>query len=307
VPWHVAPLAASENGVSTDTLDLTGGSGSFGVTRTPAAGVTYADMYLLGATDNVGSTGEEDIVAVGARSFTGAKVNGVAAGQPNGLDDLAGISWRSFLTQGDFPTEPVEFGVQTAAVHNTTETLEVDVMIDAGADGVFADPALQADYLVVKTPDSGGNVCVFDLSLADPFASCAALYFADYSNYNSNLVGLVVDAGDIGLTTAEPTFSYRVTACTGRFSGDVPAQFCDSAGAVDAETGTYTATLNVVDPALKISPLVCGGFWDGGACTNANPVQVTTGSATPDDDPTILALFPNNRPSRTPTMISTDT
>ena len=31
------------------------------------------------------------------------------------------------------------------------------------------------------------------------------------------------------------------------------------------------------------------------------------GSATPDDDPTILVLFPNNRPSRTPTLISTDT
>ena len=28
----------------------------------------------------------------------------------------------------------------------------------------------------------------------DPFAACAALYFADYSNYNSNLVGLVLDA-----------------------------------------------------------------------------------------------------------------
>ena len=36
------------------------------------------------------------------------------------------------------PTEPVEFGVQTAGIHNTTETLEVDVLVDAGADGVYA-------------------------------------------------------------------------------------------------------------------------------------------------------------------------
>jgi subtilisin family serine protease len=307
VPWHVAPLAASEDGVSTDALDLTGGSGSYSITRGPSAGVDHADNYLLGATDGVASTGEEDIVAVGARSFTGPKVNGVVSGQPNGLDPLAGISWRSFLTQANFPTEPVEIGVQTAGVHNTTETLEVDVKIDAGADGVFADPDLRADYLVVKTPDSGGNVCVFDLSLPDPFASCAALYFADYTNYNGNLVGLVVDAGDIGLTTADPTFSYQVTACTGRFSGDVPAQFCDTAGQFDAGTGTYTAMLNVVDPALQISPLVCGGFWGGGACTKANPVQVTTGSATPADDPTILVLFPNDVPSRTPVLVTTDT
>ncbi len=306
VPWHVAPLAASDNGVSTEELDLTDGRDTFAITRGGAA-VDYADLYLLGATDSVNSTGEEDIVAVGARSFTGAKINGIAEGQPNGLDPLAGISWRSFLTQGDYPKEPVEIGVQTAGVHNTTETLEVDVKIDAGADGEFADPDLQADYLVVKTPDAGGNVCVYDLSMADPFASCAALYFADYTNYNGNLVGLVVDAGDIGLTTEEPTFSYQVTACTGRFSGDVPAQFCDTAGRLDATSGTYSAALNTVDPALDISPLVCGGFWGGGACSNANPVQVSTGSATPSDDPAILVLFPNNAPSRTPVVVSTDT
>ena len=307
VPWHVAPLAASDNGVSTDALDLTDGVGRFAITRGRAAGVDHADLYLLGATDPVNSTGEEDVVAVGARSFTGAKINGVAEGHPNGLDPLAGISWRSFLTQGNYPREPVEIGVQTAAVHNTTETLEIDVKIDVGADGVFADPELGADYLVVKTPDAGGNVCVYDLSVADPFASCSELYFADYSNYNSNLVGLVVDAAAIGLTTAEPTFAYQVTACTGRFSGDVPAQFCDTAGQLDATTGTYTPVLNATDPALHISPLVCGGFWGGGACTPEHPVRVTTGSAGPADDPSILVLFPNNRTSRTPVIVSTDT
>ena len=160
---------------------------------------------------------------------------------------------------------------------------------------------------MVKTPDSGGHVCVYDLSVADPFASCTELYFADYTNYNGNLVGLVVDAAAIGLTTAHPTFAYQVTACTGRFSGDVPAQFCDTAGHVDGSTGTYDAVLNAVDPALAISPLVCGGFWDGGACTNAHPVHVRTGSAGPADDPTILALFPNDVPSRTPVLITTNT
>jgi hypothetical protein len=306
VPWHVAPLAASDNGVSTETLDLTDGSDTFSITSGRAAGVDYADLYLLGATDPVNSTGEEDIVATGARSFTGPKINRVAAGHPTGLDPLVGLSWRSFLTQESYPREPVEIGVQTAGIHSTTETLEVDVKIDVGADGVFADAELQADYLVVKTPGAGGSVCVYDLSTADPFEACAELYFADYTNYNGNLVGLVVDASAIGLTTEEPTFSYQVTACTGVFSGDVPAQFCDTAGSLD-ETGTYDAVLNTVDPALDISPLVCGGFWGGGECTADDPIQVSTGSATPTDDPAILVLFPNNEPSRTPVIVSTDT
>ncbi len=158
------------------------------------------------------------------------------------MDELAGIDWLTFLTNADEPTEPVEFGVQTWGVHNTTETLEVDVLIDAGADGVFADADLQADYLVAKLPGPGGQVCVFDLSLPDPFDDCAALYFADYSNFNSNLVGLVVDAAAIGLTDNAPELAYHVEACTGTFSGDVPGLICDSAGEIDDGTGTWNLT-----------------------------------------------------------------
>ena len=155
--------------------------------------MSYTDLYLLGATDPVGSSGEEDIVAVGARSFTGSTIDGDPEGSP-GRDPLAGLNWPTFLTNDDAPAEPVEFGVQTAGVHNTTETLEVDVKVDVGADGVFADEDLQADYLVVKPPGAGGDVVVYDLSLADPFDNPVADYFADYPIYNTNLIGLVVDA-----------------------------------------------------------------------------------------------------------------
>jgi hypothetical protein len=48
---------------------------------------------------------------------------------------------------------------------------------------------LQADYLVAKLPGPGGQVCVFDLSLADPFADCTALYFADYGNSTATWSG----------------------------------------------------------------------------------------------------------------------
>jgi hypothetical protein len=181
------------------------------------------------------------------------------------------------------------------------------VFVDAGADGDFADPDLMADYLLVKLPQPGGEVCVFDLSLDDPFDECAATYFPDYNNYNGNLVGVVVDAGAIGLSDGNSQVAYRVEACTGTFSGDVPGQICDSAGELDDTTGTWDLTIDVTNPALVIDPLVCQGFWDGGDCRGPDPIEVSTGSAGPDDDPSILGLFPNNRPSHTPIIVETDT
>jgi subtilisin family serine protease len=302
--WHVAPLAASNDSLSESSLDLTGGPQTMDLISA-GAGQPYGDLYLLGATDSVNSTGEEDLVAIGARSFTGDSIDGVPEGVPTGTDPFAGITWQQFLTNGDEPTEPVEFGVQAAAVHNTTETLEIDVKVDTGADGVFADPELQADYLIVKLAGRGGVTCVFDLSQPDPFDDCAETYFADYNNYNANVAGLVVDAQAIGLSDLQHTLSYQVTACTGRFSGDVPGTFCDTAGDFDSDTGTYTAFLDATDPALDITPLVCKGFWDDGSCDSG--ITVSTGSAAPDENPTILALFPDNAPARTPTLVETKT
>ena len=117
----------------------------------------------------------------------------------------------------------------------------------------------------------------------------------------------MVDASAIGLDDNAPELAYRVEACTGTFSGDVPGQICDSVGEIDEGTGTWNLTLNAIDPALVIDPLVCKGFWDGGDCDAVSPITVTTGSAGPDDDPSILALFPNDAPHRTPTVVETDT
>lgn len=306
VPWHVAPLTTSDDSMSESELDLTGGPATMTLESGPAAGNPHADLYLLGAFSDTTSLGEEDIAAIGARSFTGPTIDGVPEGVPEGTDELAGITWIQFLTADDEPTEPVEFGVQTYGVRNITETLEVDVLIDAGADGVFADPGLRADYMVVKQAIPGGFVCVYDLSLPNPFDECTHTYFPDYSNYNSNLVGLVVDASAIGLNDlSAPELSYMVVACTGRYSGDVPDQICDEAGGFDGTT--YTARLHATNPALDIDPLVCRGFWDGGNCDDADPITVSVGSAGPGDNPSILVLFSNNAPATEPTVIRTTT
>ena len=303
VPWHVAPLAASDSSVSTDSLDLTSGSDSFRV-QNAGVGVSHADMYLLGGEDEVNSFGEEDVTHIGARSFTGANIDGTPRRHPRGTDALAGISWIDFLTSTDVPEEPIEFGVRTEGLHNTTESLEVDVLIDSGADGVFADQELQADYMAVKIPGNG-LTCLFDLALADPFAECAEEYFPDYSNYNTNVTGVVVDARAIGLTNAKPNLSYMVTACTGRFSGDAASQICDDAGDFDSETGTYTAQLRATNPALRIRPQVCGGFWTDNDCTAPDAVSVERTNSAGDTDPSILVLFPNNSRANSASVITT--
>jgi hypothetical protein len=296
VSWHVAPLAAAGTGLSESSLDVSNGPATMTVTGGPAAGVSHADLYLLGGTGDTGTLGEEDIAGIGARSFTGSSIDGQAEGVPTGTDEFAGISWQDFLTFTGAPTEPVEFGVQFYGNHNTTETLEVDVLVDAGADGVFADPGLQADYMIVKLPERPGTVCVYDLSLPSPFDDCSVTYFPDYSNYNANSIGIVVDASAIGLSDAAPEVSYKVEACTGKFSGDVAAQICDEVGGIGGD-GTYSARLNTTDPALQINHLVCGGFWDGGACDAGDPIEVSAGSAGPGESHPILAIFPNNDPA----------
>ncbi len=304
VPWHVVPLAASANAMSRDALDLADGRGAMRLLDPPSAGAPAADLYLLGATDGRDGGGEEDVAAIGARSFTGPSIDGVPEGVPAGTDPLVGLTWLGFLTDADEPTEPVEFGVAFRSVHDTTETLEVDVLVDLGADGVFADPELGADVLVVKLPAVGGEVCVYDLSLPDPFDACAARYFPDYTNYEGGVVGIAVDARAIGLSDAEAILSYQVVACTGVFAGDVPQQVCDVAGELDPETGTYGPRLDATDPALRISPLVCRGFFGGRRC---DPVRVSVGSAAPGDDPGILAVFPNNAPDRAWQVVRTTT
>ena len=304
VSWQVSALAAANTGLSRSALDLTSGSQTMKLTG-GGPGVPQADMYLLGTRSPRGSGSEADIAAVGARSFTGATIDGAPAGIPSGTDPYAGLTWQEFLTQDDEPTEPVEFGVWTYGIHNTTESEEIDVVVDVGADGKFADKQVGGDVMVVKLPGPSGTVCVFDLP--STFDTCDATYFQDYSNYNSSVTGLAVDATALGLSAAEHAFSYQVSVCTGAFAGDVPAVNCDVAGDVDPVTGTYGPTLDATLPALAVAPLLCRGFWGGRRCDAGKPIRVGVGSAAPGDDPGILALFPNDAPPAQGAIVRTTT
>jgi hypothetical protein len=155
----------------------------------------------------------------------------------------------------------------------------------------------------VKLSDgAGGVVCVFQLP--SDFSACDAEYFADYSNYNADAWGIAIDADVLGLSDDVHTLSYSISACSGVYAGDVPDDFiCDTAGDLDPDTGTYTAFLDATAPALSISPQTVGGFFGG----PSGPVNVSVGSAAPGDDPSILAVFPNNAPGDQWKVVSTTT
>jgi subtilisin family serine protease len=304
VPWHVAPLAASQTSVSDQLLDLTSGTDTFSIVTGAGAGVDQADVYQLGALDGADGSGEADITHVGVRSFTGDSVNDdVATGLPPDTDALGGLPWIEFMSS-EPPTEPIEFGVRLAGTHNTTSTMEINVLIDVGADGNFADDQLGADFMLSKLP-GGGETCLFDLSAADPFADCLTPGFSDYSNFNTNVFGLMTDAGALGVSNGQPEISYQVVACTGVFSGDVPEQICDTAIDLDAQTGTYAAVVDVTDEPLIVSNLICGGFWGAPTCGASEPVTVDVGSAVAGSTPSLLVLFPNNPPPATAEVITT--
>lgn len=299
VAWGVVPNNASRTSVPPDELDLTGGSTTLEVSDN-GSGLKHADGYLLGASDEEGSNGEENLLLTGARSFTGADINGTPEGEPQGAEPLFGLSWIDFLTADSVPSEPIEFAAVTEAPHQTTDTVEVSVLIDVGADGVFADETIGADFLLVKQP-LGATSCLFDLS--DPEAlengDCSATYFQDYGYYNTNLWGLVVDAQAIGLSNAESEIAYQIAACVSPVGEEI---FCDSAGALNPDTGTYDAVIDVTDPALDFDPKVCGGFFGEPSC---NSVEVTSGNNLADGDPQALVLFPNNPVNRSHQVVST--
>jgi hypothetical protein len=184
--------------------------------------------------------------------------------------------------------------------------VETDVLIDVGADGVFADASLKADAILVKLfgPGSAGDTCLF--VLPSDFGACDAEYFADYSVYNSALNGVAADAQALGLSDAKHVLSYSITQCSGQFP-TIESVACETVGAIDPSTGTYGPTLDVTTPALAIDPLVCGGFFGGAKCAGAGAISVAAGSAAPGEDPSILVVFPNNAPKRAGTVVTTRT
>ncbi len=142
LPWHVAPLATSDNGLSRPTpLDSHGRPGHDRADRGRGGG-RLVRRPLPARSDRCGREPRRGRHRRGRRPLLhGRHDRRDRRGAPvGGVDEFARAStWLEFLTDDNEPTEPVEIGVQTWGVHNVTETLEVDVLIDAGADGVFAD------------------------------------------------------------------------------------------------------------------------------------------------------------------------
>lgn len=295
VPWHVIPLSVSNNAASHSNLALGPDAAISFPSRDAAPGA--ADLYALGATDAIGGEfGEEDVVALGVRSFTGTALDGVAEGLPRETDDLRGRTWLGALERDESIAEPLEFAVAAHVPHETLRTLDVSIYIDRGADGVFADPKTQSDYILHK--EAGHfSVCAFESSSG---GGCDALYRPSFHQYDSNLIGMIADAELIGLTDSNSRFAYRVAVCTDRFSGDVPQPECDLAGFGDGDE--YTAEFDPLEPPLTFSRTYCGNFWSSTSCDD--PITVSAGSSYEGDS--ILVVYPNNPTGAQFEIIPTD-
>ena len=89
------------------------------------------------------------------------------------------------------------------------------------------------------------------------------------------------------------------------YAGDVPDDFiCDTAGDLDPETGTYTAFLDVTDPALTFSPMVVGRVLRRWVEPRLRRHRL---GGHLRDDPSILAVFPNNAPGDQYDIVTTTT
>ena len=201
-----------------------------------------------------------------ARSPAPAPRDGTAEGVPTGTDAFGGISWQDFLADPNPPGDPVEFGVQTAGVHNATETLEVDVLVDPGADGVYAgdDEGIPADYLVVKQAAAGRR----GLRVQPLAAERARRLHGDVLR---RLLELQLEPGRPGGRRARGSGSRRRTR---RSPTRRPPARAASPATSRASSATRSATSTRArasttpgstsrDPALDIDPLVCRGFWHG--------------------------------------------
>jgi hypothetical protein len=295
VPWHVIPLAVSDNRAAEGTLDLTSGSAEVSF-PSDAAGTSAADLFVLGATDPEGGEfGEEDAVALGARSFTGDSLGDGPVGLPSEPDELHDRQWIDALDKNAPIEEPIEFVVATAVPHETFRTMSIYIYIDRGADGIYSDDVSQSDGFLHKELGRF-DVCFVPDSQA---GGCETVSRPSFHQYDSNLIGVVVDARSLGLTNADSSFAYRATICTDRFTGDVLQPECDDIGSGDGTE--YEAQFDPLDPALVFSRLFCGNFWSSTSCSEA--VTVSRGDTYAGED--VLAIYPNNRTGAQSQIIET--
>lgn len=252
-------------------------------------------MPKLGALDESESGHEADISHVAARSFAGDAIDGVASGWPGGFDPLRGLTWEQYLARSAALREPLEFLFRTHSPRSTNETIQAVVYIDVGNDGVYADEELEADFALRLMSDSS---CLVDLAVSA--TRCAATYGVDYPRYDTNLLGLVVDAGALGITSERSAISYRAVMCTDVFSGDVPQPLCDEAG--DPMAGSGAGVLEVLEPPVMVEPPLCGGPWDQDGCGDG--LWVYKRYAAPRQE--LLLVFPSAPPEANFTQVTVD-
>ena len=244
------------------------------LTEGTAAGISYADLYHLGTTDPAGATPRKTSSRWVPGPSRAPSIDGIPRGCPPARTSSQDLRGSTSSTDNDTPDEPVEIGVPDLGVHNVTETLEVDVLIDAGADGVFADEELQADFMAVKLAAPGGVVCVFALAHLRGLRR-VVLRRLQQLQQQPRRVG--VGRSDDRSGRRRVRLRVQRDGVHGTFFGDVPGTVCDTAGRDRRRHRHVDLMFDAADPALVIDPLVCKGFWDG--ATAMTSIRSVVGTA----------------------------
>ena len=205
-----------------------------------------------------------------ARARSRARTPGTASPRacPTGTDEFGGISWLDFLADPDAPASRSSSASRPPASTTPPRRSRSTCSSTPRRRRLRRRRRGHPGRLPGRQAGGAGRRGLRVRPRRSPIAldDCAATYFADYSNYNSNLVGLVVDAEDIGLDQAEPEARLPGDRLHRAVLRRRPGPVLRHRGRVDAAPASTRRGSTSTNPALEIDPLVCRGFWGGGAC-----------------------------------------
>jgi hypothetical protein len=225
---------------------------SINAVATPNVQVT---IPLTGTGVNTGNNRPLDVVSlVSAFELQHISPNEPGSNALNNKADLAYVGVASDVASTDLFTETtIFFGIATHDDWSTPNELEFNVFIDTNRDGTDDFVLFNSNLGVMTNNDQNDILLTFlqDLETDD-------VYIGKYLNatdptdldtavFNNNVIILPVDAADLGLTSANSTFNYRVRTLSLDDDGNEEG----FSGAIEGQVDqTGWATYNAAQPGL---------------------------------------------------------
>jgi minor extracellular serine protease Vpr len=221
VPYYLVPRVTA-NVDAKLALKAKATQGVVALTNQGSPIAATADFYAWGLLSQNDGLGRLDLHAAGVQSFDSG--------------------------QGD---QAIVFAVNTFKAWTTPELQEIDVLIDVDGDGVPDFDLFTADLGVLTTGTASGQMVAAILNLKTQ--GLAADFLIDAPT-NSSTVLLPVLAGDVGVTSANPRFSYTVQSFD--LESNSQDSFTGSASFNAFSSAVSTGDFVAVDPNAAIGVTV---------------------------------------------------